>query len=237
MKTSLILLVSLCIPLLAGPMAAEWPGEFYIATEKRALSLMPLALREILEEHSRDVFAGVQKAIDHHQFRSAEDEIRRIRNAVDHAAGRVRSRRPLAEFAFAMGEICGLICENSSPHVMDPDGCGGADKRKKFFRYTREKLPKFVPAFRDDRQRRLTVENLGSRIEGMLQKTERACAKLAAGSIDNSHDWDDRSVQFGVASLAHSDAILEVAAFWLLAWESAGGDMRDAPAWWHKEPE
>ena len=235
MHRKLILILAFLSLLFHQVQAAEWPEEFYIMTQKRALSLMPLSLKEVLEDHKKDIYSGMYHALQNREYRSVEDTCSHVSNKVRQATGMIEARRPFREVCYVMGELCGLLCEYNSPFYADPAKCGGPELRKRFFTFTRDKLHLFVPVFGNKEQGKLTIPTLESRIKDIIARSDNACARLAKGSVDQSHDWDVRSVQFGISSLACTHAILDVADVWLLLWSSAGGDMRDAPDWWKEE--
>jgi hypothetical protein len=155
----------------------------------------------------------------------------------------VESRRPMADLVYRLGVVAHYAADLSDPVLTHPRGAT-APFIEDYGRYVERNLIRYPVVFygypdiesllqagREDRDarpgRRLHTDALAQarHARAYYEHLERAYA-LSGGS---SETFDERSIPFGIGSLAYSRAVTGIARAWLHAWTAARGDISGTP--------
>jgi hypothetical protein len=217
--------------------ARAWTEATRLRMVRDALKVTPPALDAVLDHYRRELERGMLAPSKH------EDEEVHYQNAegggLAAAAAARKSREALAlasekgalkRFVFEMGALAHLVSD-----VSFPLNASDADPREPLYReayrsYLEGMLDR-IPFVLDETP--APALDRGD-IEGYLrERAKRAGRGYASigpafkddGTPRSPEALDERSVPFGLGSLAYSQAVNDIARLWAAVWQKSGGDM------------
>ena len=243
--------IGVFLMLLAGSRRAEaWSDATRLRMLRDALKVTPPSLAVILESHRKTLERGMLEPSKHEteevHFQQADGRAGLAAAAA--AAKEAEARRYLQEkhglkrFSFEMGTLAHLTADVSFPLSVSDDDAREPLYREAYRSYIERTLGK-IPFVLDPAP---TPRLDQGDIEGYLQESARLAAKNYRmigpafkddGSPVSPTSLDERSVAFGVTSLAYSQAVNDIARVWMQLWRAADGDMTDAPLLAARKPE
>lgn len=238
------------VAVLTLTLAALWPAPWAFcwtdATRTRmiedALKASPPSLRAVLEAHERRLTRGM---ID--PSRREEEEVHYQHPAgrggmaaagVAFKVGEVREllleRRSIRQFVYEMGTLAHLISDASFPlNVSD------ADPREPLYReayrlFVEKRLARIPFVFDRSRAGELEDGDVERFIMTNVRRAEPNYVLIGPAYTDDGtpatrHALDERSVPYGIASLAYSEAVTGIVLIWRRVWISVNGDMTGTP--------
>jgi hypothetical protein len=225
----------------AGP-AFAWTDPSRVQIADEALRLLPSSLRELLGDRRSALVAALvapgstEDRPEHWQHPEgaygtaalrAESEARALIAAVD-------AHEPIAAIVARFGRLAHWVADVNDPlHAADRD-----PRLARYYVDYQEYLESQIPRFR--------LVFLGYRSEVLSRSGPRAFLLLSAGrsreyarAVRRAYSpegvrvspqaFDERSLAFGVGSLAYSNAVNDVVRVWLWAWEACHGDTAGTP--------
>jgi hypothetical protein len=223
--------------------ALAWTDATRVRMIRDALKVTPPALATILKRYQRDLEAGMLDPSRH------EDEEIHYQHAdggkglaatgvvqkARELAGLLQNARSPRRFAYGMGSLAHLLSD-----VEFPLNASDADPREPLYReayrvYVEKSLGK-VPFVLDQRGP-ADLDGTGDLRGFVLAAARRAGAGYAMigpafnddGTPRTPAALDDRSMPFGVASVAYSHAASDIARVWRYLWGSMHGDLQGTP--------
>jgi hypothetical protein len=231
-----VLLIAVASP------AGAWTDATRVRMLKDALKVTPPALNAILERYGRDLERGVlvpsrrETEEVHYQIADGSSGLAAAAVAAKEAEARsyLQKKHGLRRFAFEMGVIAHLIAD-----VCFPLNVSDADAREPLYReayrgYIERSLAR-IPYVLDRAPTPLLDRG---DIEAHLMESARRAGKNYAligpafkddGTPRSPQALDERSVPFGIASLAYSEAVNDIVRIWTHLWRAADGDMSGGP--------
>ena len=225
-----------------APRAFCWTDATRARMIEDALKASPPSLRAVLEAHERRLIRGMldpsRREGEEVHYQHPEGRGGMAAAGVAFKVRKVREllleRRSLRRFVYEMGTLAHLVSDASFPlNVSD------ADSREPLYReaYRRyvEKVLVRIP-FVLDRSRAGELED-GDVERFIMTNVRRAEPNYALigpaykddGTPVTPRALDERSVPFGVASLAYSEAVTGIVLIWRRVWISVNGDMTGTP--------
>ena len=225
-----------------APQAFCWTDATRTRMIKDALLASPPSLRAVLEAHERRLTRGM---LDPSRREGEEVHYQHPEGRGGMAAAGVALKvrevrelllesRSLRRFVYAMGTLAHLVSDASFPlNVSDADPREPL-YREAYRRYIEKKLAR-IP-FILDRSRAGELED-GDVARFIMTNVRRAESNYGLigpayrddGTPATRHALDERSVPFGIASLAYSEAVTGIVLIWRRIWISVDGDMTGTP--------
>ena len=202
-----------------------------------ALKVAPPGLAAILKKHRKDLERGMTLPSKHeeeevHFLRAeggglaADAVILKTRQAKDLLA----EKGKLDRFAFEAGALAHLVSD-----VSFPLNASDADPRepliREAYRTLIERSLDKIPFVLDPAPAPLSDSGgLRAYLVESARRAARSYARISPAFKDDGtpvtpQAVDDRSVPFGVAALAYSQAVNDVVRVWAVLWRESGGDM------------
>lgn len=223
--------------------ALAWTDATRVRMIRDALKVTPPALATILKKYQKDLEAGMLDPSKHEDeevhYQHPDGQKGLAASGVLHQArelGRLlQNGRSLRRFAYGMGSLAHILSD-----VEFPLNASDADPREPIYRksysvYVEKNLGK-IP-FVLDMKGPADLEGTGDLRGFVLAAAKRAGAGYAmigpafndAGAPRTPAALDDKSVPFGVASVAYSHAASDIARVWRYLWGSMHGDVQGTP--------
>ena len=219
-----------------------WTDPTRLRMIRDALKVSPPALGSVLKAYEEDLVRGMiepsQRENEEVHFQHADGREGLAAAAVARKMKDARTilleKRSLERFAYEMGSLAHLVSDAAFPlNVSD------ADPREPLYReayrvYIESKLEK-IPFVLD---RRPSKELEEGDVEAYIMAGVGVAAKSYPligpafkddGTPRTRDSLDERSVPFGIASVAYSQAASNIAQVWRLTWASVNGDMTGTP--------
>jgi hypothetical protein len=228
--------------LAAVTQARAWTDATRLRMLHDALKVTPPSLNAILKHHSKDLERGMllpsrrESEEVHYQAADGSSGLAAAAAAAkeSEARGYLLKKHGLRRFTFEMGVLAHLVAD-----VCFPLNLSDADAREPLYReayraYIERSLKK-IP-FVLDRSPAPLLDR--GEIEAHLMETARRAGKNYTligpafnddGTPRSPAAVDERSVPFGVASLAYSEAVNGIARIWMHLWQASQGDMSGTP--------
>jgi hypothetical protein len=222
--------------------AFSWTDATRTRMIQDALKASPPTLRDVLEAHGNRLMRGMldpsQREGEEVHFQHADGRSGLGAKGAAHKVEEVRSlllkKRSLKRFTYEMGTLAHLIVDASFPlNVSD------ADPREPLYReayrkYIETKLDRIPFVFNRGRSKELTEEKVDRFIMSSVKRAESNYALIGRAFDDDGkprarNALDERSVPFGIASLAYSEAVSNVVLIWRQVWTSVNGDLTGTP--------
>ena len=202
-----------------------------------ALKVTPPALDAILDHYRREMERGMLAPSKHEEEEVHYQNVEGGGLAAAAAARKsqealalVSEKGRLKRFAFEMGTLAHLVSD-----VSFPLNASDADPREPLYReayrvYLESVLDK-IPFVLDEAPSPVLD---GGDIEGYLKESARRAGRGYAsigpafrddGTPRTPDALDERSIPFGIGSLAYSQAVNDIARIWTAVWRKSGGDM------------
>jgi hypothetical protein len=225
-----------------------WPASEALAwteaTRRRmiqdALKVSPAALRTVLMRYEKDLIRGMlepsRREGEEVHFQHADGRKGMGAPGVAYKEAEIRrmllAQRPLRRVAYEMGSLAHLVSD-----VEFPLNASDADPREPLYleayrRYVEVKLGKIPYVV----ERRPPPELEAGDLRAFMMADARRAAETYAligpafkddGTPASPQALDERSVPFGIASLAYSRSTSAIAWVWLHLWRSVNGDLRE----------
>ena len=235
-------------PLLAAPVAIlavfvsvpalPWTATTRIGMIDEAVTLMPPALRSVLEKRRNDLRRGMLEPMTEEdapahrppwEDGALPDSVAAA--ARDVVAG-VSSRTPFREVARRFGALAHFVADAGFPPAAA--GAAGAARYEPFAALCENRRPRFPLVFYGHDNGALAQNDFKAFTTGILERSraedrnlERAYAEAARSNDPGA--FDDRSVPFAVASLSYSRSVTDIVQAWLAAWRLSDGDLGGTP--------
>ncbi|MFQ5876578.1 MAG: hypothetical protein ACE5JH_02635 [Acidobacteriota bacterium] len=225
----------------AGPILG-WTGPTRTRMIRDALAVSPPALVAILEPYDDRLRAGMIEPASregeevHYQHADGRRGLAAagIARKVEDARAMLLRRRSPARFAYEMGALAHLVADAAFPlNVSD------ADPREPLYReayrsYIESVLDKIPFVLDRGGSEALEAGDVQAFIMESVRRAEASYPLIGPAFDDDGTPrtraaLDERSVPFGIASLAYSQAVSNIARIWRLTWASVDGDLRGTP--------
>ncbi|HZF09224.1 MAG TPA: hypothetical protein VFE33_10590 [Thermoanaerobaculia bacterium] len=236
MQTSRCLLLAavLLAPALAAPAIAWTPGtQATIARE--AARLAPPDLARLILRHKADYQAGVQAPfgdtdpLRHRKNPDGEGSLDRvIAQEVEGAIADIRNHQPFADVVRRLGTVAHFLADANNPLATSGDDPEEGHYFADFLRYAESAEPRFPLIFYASGTPFSGSRDLGGLLAATLARGRELYPTVGREyrRIDFASGigrFDDRSSAFGVASIAWSHAVTDVALVLRYIWLRAGG--------------
>ncbi len=217
-----------------------------------ALKVAPPTLARQIRRHAALLLAGMADAAVRGEGASHRQESDQASGAAVSLAltaqwvvAAMEERRPMADVVYRLGVVSHYAADLSDPILTDPRGTTAAFAAD-YARYVEGNLSRYpvvfygYPAIESLREagadrgdpgapagRRIRADALAQarHARAYFEHLERAYA-LSGG---RSEPFDERSLPFGIGSLAYSRAVTGIARAWLHVWAAARGDLSGTP--------
>jgi hypothetical protein len=220
-----------------SPRAFAWSDATRLRMVKDALKVTPPALDAVLDHYRRELERGMLDPSKHEgeEVHYQNDDGGGLAAAAaarksQEAVALLSEKGRLKRFAFEMGTLAHLASD-----VSFPLNASDADPREPLYReayraYLETVLDK-IPFVLDETP--APALDRGD-VEGYLrERAKRAGRGYASigpafkddGTPRSPDALDERSVPFGLGSLAYSQAVNDIARLWAVVWQKGGGDM------------
>jgi hypothetical protein len=229
--------VGVLVLLGASSEARAWSDATRLRMVRDALKITPPALDAVLDHYRRELESGMLAPSKH------EEEEVHYQNAegggLAAAAAAQKSREALAllsekgrlkRFAFEMGTLAHLVSD-----VSFPLNTSDADPREPLYReayraYLESVLGKIPFVLDATPSPALDRGDCEAYLRESARRAGRGYAAIGPAFKDDgtprSPDaLDERSIPFGIGSLAYSQAVNDIARLWAAVWQKSGGDM------------
>jgi hypothetical protein len=222
--------------------AEAWTDGTRARMLKDALKVAPPALTAILAKHARDLERGMKepsrRESEEVHFQGADGRSGLAATAVARKEAEARDllgrKGSLKRFVYEMGVLAHLTADVSFP--LNPSE---ADAREPLYReayraYIERMLEKIPYVFDPAPAPALDAGDFETYLVESARRAGRDYAAIGAafkddGTPKSAAAVDERSVPFGAASLAYSQAVNDIVRVWERLWRDAGGDPAGAP--------
>ena len=229
--------------LLAGSPVAAWTPATQLQIAEKAALIAPPDFRRQIERHPQALRRGVLEP-----FQAAGPD-RHVRNAdgtgsLDRVIlGETRAtieaihdHRPFAEIVHRIGRISHYLADANNPLSGSREDPREPTYLEDYLRYVESAQERFTVVFYGDGRALETREELPALLRVTLARSRKLYPEVRReyeriGTIRGAQLFDDRSTAFGVAALAYSHAVSDVAAVMRHIWIEAGGADRRRLPW------
>ncbi len=220
---------------LAAAPAAAWTPKTQLVIAREAARLTPPDLARQIARRERSYEAGVTAPFtetDATRHRKSEDGSgsldRVLLGEVDGAVAAIRAHRPFDEIVQRLGTVAHFVADAN-----DPLAVSAADPEESryfvdYLRYAESAEPRFALVFYGVPERLAADRDVAALLQETLRRGRelyplvgREYRRIGYGS--GVAAFDDHSTAFGVASLAFSHAVTDVATVLRYIWLRAGG--------------
>ena len=245
----------LFIALLTGPMAPgaalAWTPAMDARVSHEALRLMPSSLRSVLKRHTRAIesgaaaAAGVEDSSQHSldEGQSAPSAADRLVALVDETVSLIDAHAPFSVVADRFGAIAHVVGDLNNPLQVSETDPREPDFADDYVAYVEHSLPRYRlvfygwsdPLIRTDSSASHPAEpELKNLAVGAARRAREQYHPICAAYDPANPEpferrFDDRSLAFGIGSLAWSHTVTGTARVWLHVWQRAQGDTRGTP--------
>ncbi len=232
--------LSSCLALLATPVAA-WTPSSQTSLALEAARLAPPDLRRQLDKYPKALQLGTIEPFraspseDHYWHKDGQGNLDQVLFAeVDAAIEAIQSHRPFREIVERLGRISHFVADANNP--LNADGTDPEESKYfvDYLRYAQSAQPRFAlvyyaeePAVNTDREMRLMVYRALHRGREFYPLVGAEYRRIGFGP--GVRLFDDRSTAFGVAAVAYSHALTDIARMYRYIWLAAGGTDEGMP--------
>ncbi len=222
--------------------ALAWTDATRVRMIHDALKVTPPALTLILDKHEKDLESGMIEPSRHEgeevHFQHADDGRGLGADAVVHKEAEIRAligeRRPLRRFCYEMGFLAHFVAD-----IDFPLNASDRDPREPLYReayraYVEKILDKIPFVLERDPAKELEAGDVRAYLLSRAARAGKSYALIGPafkddGSPRSPDALDERSVPFGIASLAYSSAVSDIVRLWTHLWKSVNGDLQGTP--------
>jgi hypothetical protein len=237
-RSLLALAAALLGALFAALPAAAWTPATQQTIAREAARLAPPDLARQILRHKSDYQAGVQApfadtdALRHMKNPDGEGSLDRVvATEVEGAIAAIRDHRPFAEIVRRLGTVAHFVADANNPLATSGDDPEEGRYFADFLRYAESAEPRFPlvfygasPALSGPRDLDSLLAATFHRGRALYPTVGREYRRIDfASGLDSDNGFDDRSSAFGVASVAWSHAVTDVALALRYIWLRAGG--------------
>lgn len=219
----------------AAAPAAAWTPKTQLAIAREAARLAPPDLARQLDRHRRQFEAGVLAPFDdgdparHMKNEDGSGTLdRAVLDEVAAAVADIRGHRPFAEVVQRLGAVSHFLADANNP--LATAGTDPAEGRyfADYLRYAESAEPRFPLLFYGIRPGLESRRDVSSVLAETLGRGRELYPMIGReyrriGYASGAGRFDDRSSAFGVASIAFSRAVSDVAVVLRYIWIKAGG--------------
>jgi hypothetical protein len=231
--------VLLCTP---GRPAFAWTDPSRVLIVDDALRLLPSSLRKLLGDRRQALIAALvapgssEDRPEHWQHPEGAYGIaaRRAQLEAEALVTAVDAHEPLAQIVARFGRLAHWVADVNDPlHTADRD-----PRLARYYvdyeEYLESQIPRFRLVFlgyRADELSRSGPRTFLLQSAGRSREYARAVGRAytSEGVRVSPQAFDERSLAFGVGSLAYSNAVNDIVRVWLWAWEGCNGDTTGTP--------
>lgn len=238
---TLIAALTSCLALSATE-APAWTAGMEETIARQSMRLMPPSLRRILERHRGDLIAGLREAASAegepgHSLVPGQQEPSTASSLESLTAKTIASidrHRPFATVARQMGMLAHFVCDLNDPLKVSDDDPREGDYAEAYAEYVGRNLRKYPLVFYGWQDAELDSGRVVVFAENAARRSRRDYEFIArAYSPDNpapeASRFDERSIPFGIGSIAYSRSVTDTAKVWLHVWRKAHGDTEGTP--------
>lgn len=227
-------LLLVCLVATSAP-ASAWTPETQVAIAREAARLAPPDLARQIGKHRRELEAGAVEPFQdkdpgrHMKNPDGSGSLDRVlQEEVQGAIEAIRSHRPFSEIVRRLGVISHYLADANNPlatSAADPEeGRYFVD----YLRYAQSAEPRFPLVFYGARSGADGSGGVGPLLAETLRRGREIYPQVGReyrriGFASGLGRFDDRSSAFGVASVAFSHAVTDVALTLRYIWLAAGG--------------
>ena len=230
-----LLLAALLLAVPPALPALAWTPATQATIAREAARLAPPDLSRQLARHKADYQEGVQApfsdsdALRHMRNPDGQGSLDRVIAAEAEATiAAIHAHQPFAEIVRRMGTVAHFVADANNPLATSGDDPEEGRYFADFLRYAQSAEPRFPlifygawPALNTPRDLDVLLAETLRRGRGLYPAVGREYRRI--GFISGLGVFDDRSSAFGVASLAWSHAVTDVALVLRYIWLRAGG--------------
>lgn len=230
-------LVALLV-LFAGAPAGGWTRATHVEIARQAATIAPPDLFRQIKRHEREFVAGLAASLPaRHESssRSSGEILTQIKNGAEATVKAIEEHRPFREIVHHLGRLAIYAADANNPLVHSASDPDESRYRVDYERYVAAAQDRFPVVFygqgRDVRTERGLVTLIGEmKARSGLYYPLIGREYRRIGTVDGVRLFDDKSTAFGVASIAFSHAVSDLAAIYRYVWlEAGGGDGRNLP--------
>ncbi|MEE9217575.1 MAG: hypothetical protein V3U98_00755 [Acidobacteriota bacterium] len=216
--------------------AGAWTPETRAQMVRDAVSLSPPSLQRMLERYRRPLMRGMKTRVSEAEaghFQHADGSGRLVEAAatsLQTLRQALESGEALKRIAYRMGRVAHLVGDLNNPLASSADDPREALYAEDFARYVERMLPKYrrtlkrrEPAGLDDESLRAWARQAVERARELYEPIGRSY--WIDGKLVRSESFDERSIPFGVGSLAYARAVNDLIQAWMVIWRESGGDV------------
>lgn len=230
--------------------AALWPAPANAWTEdtrtrmiQQSMELMPDALRSILEQQQALCLEGARSATGaagsemRHRGGDPEDVRRQIATtaaAVRETVDAINRHEPFRQIAFRFGQVAHLVADLNYPLNHPEGGAVTGPEYDRYGEFVESAMDRFRLVLDPIATDWLREDDLDGYLEAIAERARGYGLRLEeVFRLEAEHPdpkrFDDKSIAFGIASLAYSRSVSDVSRIWLYIWHQANGDMEGVP--------
>lgn len=227
MKIILIFLVMFTSSITDDPPTPTWPAALHQKVIVKATSLMPESIVRRILINKKDILRGcvdtLKKGI------SPGEELTQINLSYQRLVHLLKSKEiNFRMICYEMGRLSTFLSESSSP-LRSVISRSQVDAFGNFVLVQSRIFPLIIT---HDGEGFLKDKDLSRYLDFQRYRKMRRGESLvrAMELYPDPMIWkEQRSLQFGIASVLYNNMILDSSRIWMMAWEEAGGTVVDAP--------
>lgn len=211
---------------LSGSNLLAWSPTTYQAIGLNAVKLMPAHFKDILVKRQAILFKGINSSASFEK----DELIEMIQQTAESLKKKLKTKVNFNEVLFEYGVLAKMISDLNDPTAFAKEV---TNLKEEFQTLVAAKIAKIPVVFYGYNENLLARKDLKSYLEGSFERSQKYKDKLVSSYLSQGQasfaQSDDRSPAFGIAALAYSHAISDVANVWLYIWKETNGDTSRTP--------
>ena len=221
--TKKVVLISMIYIFILSSQAWGWTEKSYVLIARDAIQLMPDNFQWLMENYEDQFYRGLKEPVK--DYENASDLIKAIMNFSEASIKTIQKNHQYRDAARVFGVIARMAAKLNHPLGFNLELIESTWKTD-YDIYLEKKRSKFRIRWYGQKNLPKSRKELSCLLSNSSAKNSKISSLLIQTLNQNQtpiERYDERSIPFGVGSIAYSNAVANTAYIWLHSWYHTGG--------------